>query len=81
MMINAGGLIGPVVAAQVRNRSEFNYVFWVSAAACALMLAQAIFAFRDPVPEAERKSGKTLDRHHARDRHGARQLALCRCCW
>ena len=32
-MINAGGLIGPVVAAQVRNRSEFSYVFWASAAA------------------------------------------------
>jgi POT family proton-dependent oligopeptide transporter len=59
-MINAGGLIGPVVAAQVRNRSEFHYVFWVSAAACALMLAQAVFAFRDPVPEAERTSGKTM---------------------
>jgi MFS family permease len=60
MMINAGGLIGPVVAAQVRNRTEFHYVFWVSAAACALMLAQAIFAFREPVPAAERRSGKSL---------------------
>jgi MFS family permease len=60
MMINAGGLIGPVVAAQVRNRSEFHYVFWVSAAACTLMLVQAVFAFREPVPAAERASGKTL---------------------
>jgi MFS family permease len=60
MMINAGGLIGPVVAAQVRNRTEFHYVFWVSAAACALMLAQAILAFREPVPAAERRSGKSL---------------------
>jgi predicted MFS family arabinose efflux permease len=60
MMINAGGLIGPVVAAQVRNRSEFHYVFWVSAAACALMLAQALLAFREPVPASERASGKTL---------------------
>jgi proton-dependent oligopeptide transporter, POT family len=60
MMINAGGLIGPVVAAQVRNRTEFHYVFWVSAAACALMLAQAILAFREPVPAAERRSGKSM---------------------
>jgi MFS family permease len=60
MMINAGGLIGPVVAAQVRNRSEFHYVFWVSAAACALMLAQALLAFREPVPASERASGKTM---------------------
>jgi MFS family permease len=60
MMINAGGLIGPVVAAQVRNRSEFNYVFWVSAAACALMLVQALLAYREPVPAEERESGKTI---------------------
>ncbi len=60
MMINAGGLIGPVVAAQVRNRTEFHYVFWVSAAACALMLAQALLAYREPVTPAERSSGKTL---------------------
>jgi MFS family permease len=62
MMINAGGLIGPVVAAQVRNRSEFRYVFWVSAAACALMLAQALFAFREPVTRDERAAGKSLGR-------------------
>jgi dipeptide/tripeptide permease len=60
MMINAGGLIGPVVAAQVRNRAEFRYVFWVSAAACALMLVQVIIAFREPVPAEERRSGKTF---------------------
>jgi POT family proton-dependent oligopeptide transporter len=59
-MINAGGLIGPVVAAQVRNRTEFRYVFWVSAAACALMLVQAIIAYREPVPSEERRSGKTF---------------------
>ncbi len=60
MMINAGGLIGPVVAAQVRNRTEFRYVFWVSAAACVMMLVQAIIAFREPVPAKERASGKSL---------------------
>ena len=60
MMINAGGLIGPVVAAQVRNRTEFRYVFWVSAAACALMLLQAVGAFREPVGARERASGKRL---------------------
>jgi MFS family permease len=60
MMINAGGLIGPVLAAQIRNRTEFHYVFWVSAAACALMLIQAIVAFREPVPREERESGKTF---------------------
>ena len=62
MMINAGGLIGPVIAAQVRNRTEFRYVFWVSAAACALMLAQALFAFREPVTHDERAAGKSLGR-------------------
>ena len=60
MMINAGGLIGPVVAAQVRNRAEFHYVFWVSAAACGLMLLQALLAFREPVPASERASGKSF---------------------
>ena len=54
MMINAGGLLGPVIAAQVRNRAEFRYVFWVSAAACALMLVQALVAFREPVAAAQR---------------------------
>ena len=62
MMVNAGGLIGPVIAAQVRNRTEFRYVFWVSAAACALMLAQALLAFREPVTRDERAAGKSLGR-------------------
>ncbi len=60
MMINAGGLIGPVIAAQVRNRTEFRYVFWVSAAACALMLVQALLAFREPVSADERAAGKSI---------------------
>ncbi len=60
MMINAGGLIGPVIAAQIRNRTEFRYVFWMSAAACALMLVQALAAYREPVCPEERDSGKTL---------------------
>jgi dipeptide/tripeptide permease len=63
MTINAGGLIGPVIAAQVRNRTEFHYVFWVSAAACALMFVQAIMAYRDPVirdPERPPKSMATV---------------------
>jgi len=60
MTINAGGLIGPVIAAQVRNRTEFRYVFLVSAVATALMLIQAIAAFREPVSAADRASGKTI---------------------
>jgi len=60
MTINAGGLIGPVLAAQIRNRTEFRYVFVVSALACALMLLQALTIFREPVPVEERRSGKTL---------------------
>jgi POT family proton-dependent oligopeptide transporter len=60
MMINAGGLIGPVVAAQVRNRTEFRYVFWVSAAACALMFVQALTAYREPVRAEQKASGKGL---------------------
>jgi POT family proton-dependent oligopeptide transporter len=62
MMVNAGGLIGPVIAAQVRNRTEFRYVFWVSAAACALMFVQALVAFREPVTAEERRTGKNLGR-------------------
>ncbi len=61
MMINAGGLIGPVIAAQVRNRTEFRYVFLVSAAATALMLIQATVAYREPVSPEDRASGKTID--------------------
>jgi len=60
MMINAGGLLGPVIAAQVRNRAEFHYVFWVSAAACALMLVQALVAFREPVEAAQRARQASL---------------------
>jgi len=60
MTINAGGLIGPVIAAQVRNRTEFRYVFLVSAAATALMLIQALAAYREPVSAADRASGKTI---------------------
>ena len=59
-MVNAGGLLGPVLAAQIRNRSAFRYVFLASALACGLMLLQALFLFREPVPEAERKAGKSL---------------------
>jgi MFS family permease len=62
MMINAGGLIGPVLAAQIRNRTEFTYVFWMSAAACALMFVQALVAFKEPVSERDRASGKSLGR-------------------
>jgi POT family proton-dependent oligopeptide transporter len=62
MMINAGGLIGPVLAAQVRDRTEFRYVFWVSAAACALMVVQALVVFREPVSAEERRTGKSLGR-------------------
>jgi len=62
MMINAGGLIGPVLAAQIRNRTEFTYVFWMSAAACALMFVQALVAFKEPVSAEERAAGKSLGR-------------------
>ena len=60
MMINAGGLIGPVLAAQIRNRTEFAYVFWMSAAACALMLVQALVAYREPVSAEQRAAGKPI---------------------
>ena len=59
-MVNAGGLLGPVLAAQIRNRSSFRYVFLASALACGLMLLQALLLFREPVPEAERKAGRSL---------------------
>lgn len=60
MTINAGGLIGPVIAAQVRNRTEFHYVFWVSALACALMFLQAVMAYREPVVHDPDKPPKHL---------------------
>ncbi len=60
MTINLGGLAGPVIAAQIRNRTEFRYVFYVSAAASAAMLLVNLLAYREPVPAAERASGKTL---------------------
>ena len=60
MMVNAGALIGPVIAAQVRNRTEFRYVFWVSATACALMFVQALVMFREPVTPEERRAGKSI---------------------
>jgi proton-dependent oligopeptide transporter, POT family len=59
-MINAGGLIGPVVAAQIRNRTEFRYVFWMSAAACALMFFQALTLYREPVARSGESGRKTL---------------------
>lgn len=59
MMVNAGGLLGPVIAAQVRNRAEFHYVFWVSAGACALMFLQTLVAFREPVDAAQRAARKS----------------------
>ena len=62
MMVNAGGLIGPVIAAQVRNRTEFRYVFLVSALSCALMLLPALFAYREPVTREERHAGKGVAR-------------------
>lgn len=60
MTVNIGGLVGPVIAAQVRTRTEFHVVFWVSAAACALMFVQALVAYREPISEEDRKSGKSL---------------------
>ncbi len=62
MMVNAGGLVGPIIAAQVRGRTEFRYVFFVSATACALMFLQAALAFREPVAAEERRAGKPLGR-------------------
>jgi len=59
-MVNVGGFIGPLLAAAVRDRYEFRYVFWVSAAACAVAFLQAIFAFKEPLPEEVRNSGKTV---------------------
>ena len=69
MMVNAGGLIGPVLAAQVRNRTEFRYVFWVSAGACALMLLQALVAFREPVTAG--RAAHRQERRPRAGRHGA----------
>jgi MFS family permease len=59
-MINIGGFVGPLLAAAVRDRFEFRYVFWVSAAACAIAFLQAIFAFKEPLPDEVRASSKTV---------------------
>ena len=60
MTINLGGLAGPVIAAQIRNRFQFRDVFWVSAAASAAMLLVVLAAYREPVPAAERASGRRI---------------------
>ena len=41
-----------LLAAAVRDRFEFRYVFWVSAAACAVALLMKSFTIRmfDPTP-------------------------------
>jgi MFS family permease len=59
-MINIGGFVGPLLAAAVRDRFEFRYVFWVSAAACAMAFLQAVFAFKEPLPDDVRRSSKTV---------------------
>ncbi len=60
MMINAGGLLGPIVVAQIRNRAAFHYVFWVAAAVCAAMLIPAMLVFKEPVTREARRAGKTF---------------------
>jgi dipeptide/tripeptide permease len=60
MMINVGGFVGPVLAAIVRDRFEFRFVFWVSAAACAVAFLMALFAFKEPLPEEIRASRKSI---------------------
>jgi MFS family permease len=59
-MVNIGGLVGPVLAATVRDRFEFRFVFWVSAAACATAFLQATFAFEEPIPDDVRRATKTV---------------------
>jgi len=59
-MVNIGAFVGPLLAAAVRDRFEFRYVFWVSAAACAVAFLQAVFVFREPLPDAVRASSKTV---------------------
>ena len=46
----------------MRDRTEFRYVFLVSAAACALMLVQALVAYREPVTAEERRAGRSIGR-------------------
>jgi MFS family permease len=59
-MVNVGAFVGPVLAAAVRDRFEFRYVFWVSAAACAIGFLQAVFAFKEPLPDEVRSSSKSV---------------------
>ncbi len=60
MMINVGGLIGPVLASELREIS-WNYIFIMSSAAITVNLIIVLFFFKEPEREKNTDSiGKSL---------------------
>lgn len=47
-LVNLGGAIGPILASMVRSELGIEYVFVMSAATSALMLASTLLFFREP---------------------------------
>jgi len=47
-LVNLGGAAGPVLASEIRMRAGIAYVFMVSAAVSALLMAGALLFFREP---------------------------------
>ncbi len=54
MIINLGGLIGPLVASELRERS-WNYIFIMSSSAILLNLVIVTLFYREPGPRPERE--------------------------
>jgi dipeptide/tripeptide permease len=48
MVVNVGGLLGPVLVNGVRNRYGFGSLFWVGAVACLVALALVATLYREP---------------------------------
>lgn len=60
MMINVGGMIGPLIASELREIS-WKYVFMMSSGIILLNLVLVVLFYRDPDPAREKESlGKSL---------------------
>lgn len=60
LVVNIGGLCGPLIANYVRTHTSFNLVFVVSAVACVLMLIPVLFIYKEVAGEANQESRRTI---------------------
>ncbi len=60
MLVNVGGLVGPLIANLVRLHWGIQHVFQVGAGICALMVVVTLAAFREPAPGPGEQQGKPL---------------------